>query len=316
MTAFPPEQSDYALFGLSLRSAIPLPGLPAAPRNSTPDVIIEYGELAGEANGNGRPCPIEGGAMIAVDGVARYAILGGRRIVVQIEPGVAERNMRLYLLGSAMGMLLHQRGLLPLHANAVEIDGRAVAFMGPSGAGKSTLAAWFHDRGHRVIADDVSVVRFDDRGTPELCPGLPRLRLWKDAIEASGRETLGLDRSYVGADEWEKYDVPLAARAGAREATPLAAIYLLAKSEASGISRLDGMMAADALFANTYRGRYVALTQSVQAHWTSCAKLVAGTPIFLAERQWGLSMLDAQCSRIVDHAREITSDITRAKAGE
>ena len=61
-----------------------------------------------------------------------------------------------------MGAALHQRGILPLHANAVEIDHRAVAFMGASGAGKSTLAAWFHDQGYPILADDVCVIRADD----------------------------------------------------------------------------------------------------------------------------------------------------------
>ena len=77
---------------------------------------------------------------------------------------VPDANIRLYLLGSAMGVLLHQRGLLPLHANAVEIDGKAFAFMGASGSGKSTLAAWFHDHGYRIIADDVCAVRFETEG--------------------------------------------------------------------------------------------------------------------------------------------------------
>lgn len=296
---------DYTLFGLTLRSAMPLPELPAATPGSAPDMVIDYGEVSGEVERDGQPQETEGGAMFAIEGVARYAILGGDRIVIEPAPAAAERNVRLYLLGSAMGMLLHQRGLLPLHANAVEIDGKAVAFMGPSGAGKSTLAAWFHDRGYQVIADDVCVVRFDGGGHPTLCPGLPRLRLWKDAIEATGREPSVYDRSYAGDEEWEKYDVPLAPRPGADATIPLAAVYLLARKPVFGISRLDGMMAADAVFANTYRGHYIAMAQSVRAHWLSCAKLIAGTPIYLAERQWNLAALDEECSRILDHARNV-----------
>ena len=310
-----PQMFKYTLFGLNLHSAVPLPELPVAMPDSAPDMTIDHGDVPGEIEGDGRPQPIDGGAMFAIEGIARYAILGGTRIVIEPAPGAAERNIRLYLLGSAMGMLLHQRGLLPLHANAVEIDGKAVAFMGPSGAGKSTLAAWFHDRGYRVIADDVCVVRFDGEGQPNLSPGLQRLRLWKDAIEATGRETSRYDRSYVGDEDWDKFDVPLAQRSGAAEATPLAAIYLLATKQAFGISRLDGMMAADAVFANTYRGQYVAMAQSARTHWASCAKLIAGTPIFLAERQWGLPMLDVENSRILDHARDIAVNGTAKLKG-
>ena len=125
---------------------------------------------------------MEGGALLVVDKTARYFVADGSRIVVQPEEGASSRNVRLFLLGSAFGLLLHQRGLLPLHANAVEIDGRAVAFAGGPGAGKSTLAAWFSDRGFALIADDVAVIDFEGK-TPIIQPGLPRLRLWERAIE-------------------------------------------------------------------------------------------------------------------------------------
>ena len=119
-----------------------------------------------------------------------------------------ERNVRLFLLGSAFGVLLHQRGLLPLHANAIEIDGRAVAFMGPSGAGKSTLAAWFHDRAFRVIADNVCAISRNSEGRRQAAPGLPRLRLWAEALELMGRSSHALNRSFVDDDD-EKFDVPM-----------------------------------------------------------------------------------------------------------
>ena len=96
--------------------------------------------------------------------------------------------MRLYLLGSAMGMLLHQRGLFRSTPMPSRSTARRFAFMGHSGAGKSTLAAWFHDEGYRILADDVSVIGFGEGGQPTVRPGLPRLRLWRDALDATGRD--------------------------------------------------------------------------------------------------------------------------------
>lgn len=283
---------DYRLFGLAVRSDFAIPELPVAEFDGEPDVRIHSGKMAA-------------GSLIAIDGVAEFAVSDGRDIWVSTAPGVSPRNVRLYLLGSAMGLLLHQRGLLPLHANAVEIEGKAVAFMGPSGSGKSTLAAWLHDRGHGVVADDVCVVRFAEGELPFVVPGLPRLRLWKEALEASGRDAAHFKRSYAGDEDWDKFDVPLDPGSAPQGSTPLGAIYLLDSGDTSRIDPLKGIEAAEALFANTYRGQFVTESGEPRLHWETCARLVRSTPIFRAVRQWGLDRMDDQACRLLDHARAL-----------
>jgi len=59
--------------------------------------------------------------------VGVYRVLEGRKIVVILEPGANQAEIRLFLLGSAWGALCYQRGLLVLHASAVRVDGEAVA---------------------------------------------------------------------------------------------------------------------------------------------------------------------------------------------
>jgi len=48
--------------------------------------------------------------------------------VVEPEPGAEEAILRLYLLGPVLGILLHQRGFLVLHASVVSMAGAAVVF--------------------------------------------------------------------------------------------------------------------------------------------------------------------------------------------
>ena len=240
--------------------------------------------------------------LLHIFGIARFRISGGDRVVVDPEPDVPDGNVRLYLLGSAFGALLHQRGLLPLHANAIEVDGKAVAFMGASGAGKSTLAAWFHDRGHRIAADDVCVVRFDADG-PHVSPGLPRLRLWLEALEAMGREPSTYARSYAGAQNLEKFDVPVARETSAGADLQLGAVYLLGRGDRFAIRRLEGVEAAEAAYANTYRGQYIGAAKGYLSHWAACVQLVQSTPIYRLERPWGLDRLDNDCGRILQHVR-------------
>jgi len=246
-----------------------------------------------------------------ISGVARFQMVNGAELIVDAYSGVPEKNVRLYLLGSALGALLHQRGVLPLHANAVEIDGKAVAFMGSSGAGKSTLAAWFHDRGFRVIADDVCVVRTSEEGEPSVTPGLPRLRLWVDALEFTGRDATNYQRSYDGNDQLNKFDVPLDHARTAPAAVPLAGLYLLERGEELSIGRLTGVEAVNAVFAHTYRGAYLAATNGQKAHWFSAVRLVRSTPLFRVMRRWHLAQADEQYSAVLDHARS-TLDLERS----
>ena len=285
---------DYQLFGLAVRSDILIPELPVGKANGEADVAIHSGRC-------------EDGSRIRIAGIADFNVADGKTIWVSPAPGVSPRNVRLYLLGSAMGLLLHQRGLLPLHANAVDIDGQAIAFMGPSGSGKSTLAAWFHDRGYVVVADDVCVVHFAGEGAPFVHPGLPRLRLWKEALEASGRDAAHFSRSYAGDDSWDKFDVPLDRTSAPEGSKPLAAIYLLDSGAESRIDPLGGIEAAEALFANTYRGRFVTQAGEPKLHWEACVRLVHSTPIFRAVRRWGLGLLDEESGSLLAHARSLPS---------
>jgi hypothetical protein len=294
----------YALFGLELASELPLPGFPEADgRGET--VEARFAPVAPPREG--QVAAVDGALLLDVPDVARFRIAHGREILIDPAPGASERNLRVFLLGSAMGALLHQRGVLPLHANAVEIGGRAVAFLGRSGAGKSTLAAWFADRGHRILCDDVCAVTLDDRGAPLVLPGVPRLRLWADALVSAGRDSADYERSFDGQ---EKYDVP-AASAAADRPLALAACYVLARvgegeGEGERIDRLAGAAAVDALVANTYRGRFATMLGLTGEHLRRCLAVAGAVPIHSASRRWGRGCFEEQASRLADHAAAIT----------
>lgn len=298
------DSCEYKLFGLTLRSEWRLPELHEATFDHAPDVIVDCGEIPVMLPLTPGVHKADDGMLLNIEGVARYWVTGGRIISVDRADGAQEENVRLFLLGSAMGILLHQRGMLPLHANAVEVGGQAIAFVGPSGAGKSTLAGWFHDHGRRVIADDVCVVRFDSRGRPFATAGIPRLRLWKDALIASGRHPDAHRLSYAGDDSYEKYDVPLG-NDGEAPDLPLAAIYLLEEGEKFGIVPLGGAVAAETLFANTYRGAFVQATGNPRGHWDACLRLLSATPVFRLTRTWDLSRISGDTAHVIDHASSL-----------
>ena len=295
------HSKTYRLFGLNLRSEIDLAGLAPAIEAAAADVEIGLGSLPPGEFPPGYSAAPEG-TMLTVTKVGRYLIRDGREIVIEPAAGASERNLRLFLLGSAIGALLHQRGLLPLHANAIDLGKRAVAFSGHSGAGKSTIAAWFHDRGYPILADDVCVIGFDEAGRALAFPGIPRLRLWREALEASGRDAGAYDRSF---DDMDKFDVPTAS-AERLDPLPLAAIYLLRKAEdeAGGpaIERLTGVDAVETLVSNTYRGGYLRTIGRTSEHLAACLRIVRTVPVFRARRLWGFDRFDEQAGQLHDHA--------------
>ena len=303
-----PGPFHYCMFGLQLRSEIELPELRAVAPSGDPDVEILQGSI---------PCAdrmAEGyllgndGAGFVIDDVAGFWISDGQRIVIEPQPGVAGSNVRLYLLGSAMGVLLHQRGLLPLHANCVEIDGQGVAFLGRSGAGKSTLAAAFYDRGFRVVADDVCVIDFDDSGQALVTQGIPRLRLWEEALAVGSRNAIDYQLSYAGDEQYRKFDVPVGV---VNIRLPLAAIYRLSDGTGPGFRKLEGTAAAETVFANTYRGSYLRAVGDQIAHWSLSTRLLGAVPVFDFSRPRGLDRIAADLDLVIAHVREQVSQAGR-----
>ena len=199
----------YHAFGLNIDSELLLPDMPKI--SGTTDVVIQYGpvpEAIPDASLVGvRYQATPRAFLLRVDGIASYYVKNGRAIIIEPENGVAEEEIRLFLLGSVMGGLLYQRGILPLHASAVEVDGGAVLFMGPSSIGKSTLAGGFQEKGYPLLADDVCGANLNGHKIAQVAPGFPWLKLWGDALKRFKRDESGLSRVRLNPD-FDKFFVP------------------------------------------------------------------------------------------------------------
>lgn len=82
-----------------------------------------------------------------------------------------------FLLEPVLAFVLRRRGSLVLHASAVEIAGRAVAFCGSTGAGKSSAAAACIAAGAALLTDDVLTLTLAS-GLWVAQRGSDDLRLW------------------------------------------------------------------------------------------------------------------------------------------
>ena len=201
----------YQAFGLHIRSTLDLGALPTASVDGPCDVQILAGPTPPQLNEVRQSglCYQAGpqGYLFHLDTVGRFFVTGGRRIVVEPAPGADPASLRLFLFGSVFGALLHQRGVLVLHASAVATPAGALLVAGASGAGKSTLCAELRRRGCPVIADDLCALSPDDSGAIRALPGYPRLKLWADA---AGQLDIPTGTLLPVRPQLPKYEVPIA----------------------------------------------------------------------------------------------------------
>lgn len=158
----------------------------------------------------------------------------GQGVTVERGPGWTPQLEELYLHGSVCAAVASLNGLLPLHASAVVVGGRVVAFTAPAGGGKSTLAAGLAAQGLPLFCDDTLVVRVDDAEAILALPGHKRMKLWPDAVALTGATPL----EQVSADYAKLYVTP-AGRA-ASEPLPLGALVFLEAGDAPALEPVEG----------------------------------------------------------------------------
>lgn len=154
----------------------------------------------------------------------------------------------------ARWFLEEERPLLMLRGEAIEIDGHAVAFVGAVEKEKE-LTRVFRGFGRGITADGGFAIGFDGAGNPHV-------------MRPSDRQTNETDPSAEAARK---------DRSGVR----LTRLYVLANSPERSIKRIEGIEAADAIFANAGGSKGM----GPQTHWLSSLRLVRSTAIFRASAQ-------------------------------
>ncbi|MBL8131897.1 MAG: hypothetical protein JNL42_08570 [Anaerolineae bacterium] len=285
----------YRLYGLHLESDFAVDGLLPTEAGTLPaDITFRQGSAPSSLSG-----VVESGTLyqvtpreflLTVPNVARYYVQDGRQITVDAAPDADDESVRLFLLGSALGALLHQRGMLPLHASAVEMPGGAALFTGASGVGKSTTAAALTRKGYRLIADDIAVVYAGRDGIPMAAPAFPQMKLWAQSLHKLQTDTEGLHRVRPAL---EKY--ALAAEDTFRdEPLPVRVVYLLVShnQDAMELKPVDGMMRVRALRNQVYRRRIMEQMGADSAHFAALTALASRAALRTIRRPQHQFLLD------------------------
>ncbi|HLY07625.1 MAG TPA: hypothetical protein VKR31_17900 [Rhizomicrobium sp.] len=226
----------------------PLPGIPGT-------MVREVETLPKHLEGGESIAPCTEAAaralLFEVPGIARYLVRDGKSVEVTVASGADRAAARLFLLGSARGALIHQRGELPLNGTTlVAPNWKGVAICCPSALGKSTVAAALCRRGWLLVADDITRVSWN--GTMAVAwPSNDRIKLWRDACEMVGANP---DRLEPVRDGMEKYFVPVGA---STTPTALHVVLRLALGATAEFEEVPAAERPQLLGASMFRPRWV-----------------------------------------------------------
>lgn len=276
----------YTAFGLEIESSLELPMLEREYLNTPPDLVIHCAELSEEhkqlcTSTSFTKLP-HGEVLFSIPEVARYLIQLPNRITVEPCVNASAEAVQLFLLGSAIGIILHhQRGVV-VHGCAVSIDNSAFVFSGPSGVGKSTLASAFTQVGKKILTDDVAMLRSGTDGRSVVWPGYPQMKLWKKSLELLNLESDNLSSVFLRE---EKYNLPVR-ECFQRTPEPLRGLFFLKEGAGSSLkfTRVVGNASYVLLHSNTYRVEYLSQIADLKTHFQACAQVVAQTPCYVVER--------------------------------
>jgi hypothetical protein len=280
-------------FGLTISSCIHCPELSAG--SGAADVAVRYGEvpqnLPGATQIGVRYQATSGRLLFEVDRIARFLVCNGNEVVIDRHPDATDDEVRLFLLGSGFGAILHQRGILALHGSTVKVDDACVVFLGRSGMGKSTLATVLSRRGYPCLGDDVCAVSIGEDGVPNAAAAYPQAKLWLDSLRHFGFDPTGLRRIRPSL---EKRAVPLAGFS-AEERVPVKRLYVLSRptnGETLLGKPLTGPLKIRILRDYTYRVDFLQGLNRTLDHFQQISHLAMRLPV--ARLYWSRGEMTAE----------------------
>ena len=239
--------------------------------------------------------------LFQVPDVATFLIKEGKKIIVSPESDANEDQLRLYLLGTCMGVILMQRKTLPLHGSVIAIDGKAYAIVGDSGAGKSTLASAFLNQGYQLLTDDVIAVQFDENNIPIVIPSYPQQKLWQESLDHFGVNSDQLRPLFARET---KFSVPVESKFHS-EPLQLAGIFELVKSEDNHvqISTIEGLDRLHKLYYHTYRNFMIEPMGLMEWHFKTSTNIVSNLNLYQLQRPVSSFTVDELQNLILDNIK-------------
>lgn len=290
-----PGFATYSMHGLLVRSDLALDELTVD--NDTFDIEVSWGASRDVPND---PPPGEPVVRLASDERIWYSAVRNAEgyllrfpglcdfvmspdcasIVCHSNIGVDSELIPILVKGTVVSFVLSLRGHHVLHASAVEVDGKAIAFTGASGMGKSTCAALLCAIGGRLVSDDVLRLQL----APVRCfRGASAIRIRPAAatildlfdVRPKVKETAD---GRLAVSPWPSHDQPL-----------LGAIVVPYPRRDISSVEIERVNGSEAFWMMTQFGRLVGWEQEamVRMQFALVGDLVGEVPIVKAHIPWG-----------------------------
>jgi len=278
------KNNTYKVFGMIIESEITCTELEQT--TGEPEVFIHFDKIPAGSKHSGSS---KDHFFLSVKNIADYLILNGNEIIIEKSQDVNEDTVRLHLLGSAFGALIHQRGLLPIHGSAVTSGDFAFLLSGESGTGKSTLANAFIKNDYLLLTDDVCVVSLNNE-KPLAHPAYPQMKLWKKSIDFLNINLENLRKIH---QEVEKYAISVPAHYF-NKPVPLKYIFILEKNKNATIEilKLKGVEKFDALMKNIYRLHFIRPMNINDHNFKMVSTVARQLDVYSVKRPDDLTLMD------------------------
>jgi hypothetical protein len=203
------EQKSYRLYGLTLASDFAFASS-LAPATGLPELTfacVSSAPLSGSLERSepvyaSPPYPEDGESEVLLyrlgtcwalrfTGISDFYLWPNRILCHPQDPKypALRRNPRYHhmvvevqLLGMVLACWLEWQGVPALHASAVVVENRAVAFLSTGGGGKSSSAVTLMQAGHPLLSDDILPLERSG-GAFMGRPGYPQMRMWPEQAE-------------------------------------------------------------------------------------------------------------------------------------
>src|SRR5690625_3218856 len=289
-----------SLYGLTIRSELPLHGRPVSGRPSH-DIDIRMAEEIPRPDG-----PPQGRTMVHVEADVPYLTCVARddgyyvarfygNCDFVIDPALATVDVHMFergdvgmagvfATGTLLSFVLAVRGDPVLHASAVQIEDSALAFVGRSGMGKSTMATLMCAAGADLVTDDVLRLDLSGSGLPTCYLGATELRLRKAAGDL-GLRFGSAPRQWITADSRNALQ-PAQART---DRLPLAAIVIPFPDRELPTCEVRRLPTAEAVLSLVQFPRVLGWEDPdiLGRQFEQVVDIAKRTPVFIARVPWG-----------------------------